>query len=53
MKDKINLFALVVATLASIAVAISIVAMHYVLTTAAHVGDVAHDAMRTLGWPDL
>lgn len=53
MKDKINLFALVVATLASIAVAVSIVAMQYALTTAAHLSEVAHDAMRTLGWPDL
>lgn len=53
MKDKINLFALVVATLASMTIVLSIVVMHYALTTVAHLADMALDTMRTLGWPDL
>ena len=53
MKDKINLFALVVATVASIAVAVTIAAAHYAITTAIHVGDSALDSLRTLGWPEF
>ena len=53
MKDKINPFALLIATVASIVVVVTLAAAHYAAATATHMACLALNTVRSFGWPEL
>lgn len=53
MKDKIDLLAILLATIASIIVGATLAAAHFAVTSATTIASDAFDALRGLGWPDL